>query len=290
MSITVAIPIYNAEEYLPLAIQSVLNQSFMDFELILLDDGSTDNSLTIANSFEDPRIRVISDGNNLGLPARLNQIVGLAKYDLIARMDADDIIPENRLKLQFDYLDSNPFKDLVTTGTGYIDGNSYLGQSLPNPPMELSLSHMLDGQHGICHASLLVRKSWYMRYQYDRSMVRVEDYELWLRAFLNNDLKLGYLNVIGYYYRSDNTLNQQKFITSYKGGFLVANKLPLPFFTKLKFKLKLLTKIFLTFSIFKLGLQKKYLSRMNKNDISKREKEIFLLQLSKLKDQLGIFK
>ncbi|PKG75765.1 glycosyltransferase family 2 protein [Shewanella sp. GutCb] len=289
MSITVAIPIYNAEQYLPLAIQSVLNQSFGDFELILLDDGSTDNSLAIAKSFEDPRIRVISDGHNMGLPARLNQIVELAKFDLIARMDADDIIPDNRLKLQFDYINAHPCKDLVTTGTGYIDGNSYMGQSLPSPPSEVSLPHMIAGQHGICHASLLVRKSWYMRNQYDGSMARVEDYELWIRAFLNNDLKLGYLNVIGYYYRSDNTLNQHKFITSYKGGLLVANKLPLPFFIKFKFRLKLLAKIVLTFSIFKLGLQRKYFSKMNKSDISKREKKIFLQQLRKINDKLGIF-
>ena len=223
----------------------------------------------------------------MGLPARLNQIVELSKYDLIARMDADDIIPDYRLKLQFDYMIGHPDKDLVTTGTGYIDDDSYMGQSLPIPPEKLTISHMLAGQHYICHASLLVRKSWYMRNQYDASMVRIEDYELWIRAFLNNDLNLGYIKVIGYYYRSDNTLNKSKFITTFKSGLLVADKLSLPIFIRNKFKLKLYFKIILTWIIFKLGLQKKYLSRMSGKTLFSLEQEIFLQHIKKIKEQLS---
>ncbi|MGI2030315.1 glycosyltransferase family 2 protein [Endozoicomonas acroporae] len=287
MSITVAIPIYNAEKYLALAIQSVLNQTFEDFELILLDDGSTDKSLNIAKSFNDTRIRVISDGRNMGLPARLNQIAELATYDLIARMDADDIIPDFRLKIQFDYMNLHPDKDLVTTGIGYIDGDSYMGQLLPNPPEKLTLSDMLAGRHSICHASLLVRKSWYIRNQYDPSMKQVEDYELWVRAFINNDLKIGYLNVVGYYYRSDNNLNKNKFLVTFKSGFLVANKLNFPLYVKFLFKLKLIVKIFLTHCIFKLGLQKTYISKMHRYDVSVCDRDVFCQQLKIIKEKLS---
>ncbi|MCW1511070.1 glycosyltransferase family 2 protein, partial [Acinetobacter baumannii] len=97
--ISIGIPFYNAENFLANAIQSVINQSFKDWELILVDDGSTDKSLDIAREFEkkDNRIKVISDGLNLKLPARLNQIITISKYDFIARMDADDIMHPDRL-------------------------------------------------------------------------------------------------------------------------------------------------------------------------------------------------
>lgn len=286
MSITVAIPIYNAEKYLALAIRSVLNQTFKDFELILLDDGSTDNSLNIAKSFDDSRIRIISDGKNLGLPARLNQITQLAKYDLIARMDADDIIPDYRLKMQFDYMYLNPDKDLVTTNFGYIDGDKYMGGVSLAPINELTLPNMLAGAHGICHASLLVRKSWYVRNNYDASMKRVEDYELWLRAFMNNDLNVGYLDVVGYYYRSDNTLKKEKFINTYKSGFLVVKKLPLPKRVNFNFKIKLIVKMALVHLIFALNLQDKYLSKNKIHDASSDEAINFSKQLHNIQSQL----
>ena len=81
MKITIAIPFYNAEEYLPDAIRSVFAQTFQDWELLLIDDGSTDASLAIANSVDDERVRVISDGKNKKLAARLNEVTQWAKYD-----------------------------------------------------------------------------------------------------------------------------------------------------------------------------------------------------------------
>ena len=95
--VTIGIPIFNAEATLLETVQSVISQTVRDWELILIDDGSRDGSLAIANSIQDPRIRVLSDGVNKGLPARLNQIVDEAKYDLIMRMDADDLMHPQRL-------------------------------------------------------------------------------------------------------------------------------------------------------------------------------------------------
>ena len=92
MKISVGIAFYNAELFLENAISSVLNQSFKDFELILMNDGSTDCSLEIAQKFTDPRIKLFSDGKNLGLAQRLNMLVELARGDYFARMDADDIM------------------------------------------------------------------------------------------------------------------------------------------------------------------------------------------------------
>ncbi|HDU8579810.1 TPA: glycosyltransferase [Vibrio diabolicus] len=269
MSISVAIPVYNAEKYLSLAISSVLAQSYSDFELIILDDGSTDNSLAIAKSFDDERVRIISDGENLGLPSRLNQIIDISKFDFIARMDADDVIPPNRLEQQIAYLLDNPDKDLVTTGFAYVDDSNVRGVNIPELKVSYSLSDMLNNQHGICHASLLVRKSWYNRNKYDALMHRVEDYELWLRAFLNDDLKMGYISEVGYYYRSDNTLTKKKFISTFRSGFLVISKHSknIPFLLKLKYKLKVNFKIFATNLIFLMDLQYKLLSKLDSTEI-----------------------
>src|SRR5690606_35195951 len=117
------IPFFNAELYLADSIKSVIKQSFKDWELILIDDGSTDQSLDIAKSFaeKDSRIRLISDGNNKKLPARLNQIIQESKYDYVARMDADDLIHPDRLKIQIEFLEKNPEFDLVSTGVVSIN-------------------------------------------------------------------------------------------------------------------------------------------------------------------------
>ena len=117
MRVTIGIPFYNAKHTLADAIRSVFAQTFQDWELILADDGSTDGSAEIARMVDDPRVTVISDGMNRGLPYRLNKITELARADYIARMDADDLMHPERLTLQVQYLDANPAVDVVSTAT-----------------------------------------------------------------------------------------------------------------------------------------------------------------------------
>ena len=100
MKVTVGIPFYNAGKDFHTAIASVLNQTHQNIELILVNDGSTDESLSIAQSFSDKRITIIDDKLNKGLPARLNQIIDLAQGEYIARMDADDVISADRISKQ----------------------------------------------------------------------------------------------------------------------------------------------------------------------------------------------
>src|SRR5688572_25455679 len=105
--ISVILPVYNAEKYLRDAIQSILNQTFTDFELIIINDGSTDESERIINSFSDKRIRYIRNDKNLGLIETLNKAVHLAAGPYIARMDSDDISEMNRLEIQLAELKKN---------------------------------------------------------------------------------------------------------------------------------------------------------------------------------------
>lgn len=213
--ISIGIPIYNASNYLEDAIKSVLAQSFTDFELILIDDGSTDNSLEIAKSFTDSRIKVISDGENRKLPYRLNQIIQLAKHDYIARMDADDLMDCDRLKIQFEYLKKHPEINLVTTGMYSISkNNKVIGKRMP-PNIQMTAQAILGGMTNLLHASMLARKKWCLRNLYRVDNALAEDYELWLSAAIKNDLKYHVIQEPLYYYREVENVKKIKMIRGY---------------------------------------------------------------------------
>lgn len=113
--ITVLMPVYNAEQFLREAMDSILNQSFRDFEFLIIDDGSTDASISMIQQYQDPRIRLIRNEKNMGISPTLNRGIELASSDLIARMDADDISYPNRLQKQYDYMRSHPDCALLST-------------------------------------------------------------------------------------------------------------------------------------------------------------------------------
>lgn len=225
MKISIGIPFFNAELYLADAIKSVIQQSFEDWELILIDDGSIDGSLEIADFFaqEDNRIRVISDGFNKKLPYRLNQIIDESKGEYIARMDADDLIHPDRIKIQLEFLEKNKNFDLVSTGVVSINDNNKIRgiRCLENIYTDFS---KVKRNYPIVHASVVARKSWYDRNQYDISLPRSEDFELWCRTISNNDLKIAVLPQALYYYREEGLVTYEKLLKSYEDGLQVYKK------------------------------------------------------------------
>lgn len=215
--ISVGIPIYNAESYLADAIKSVLAQTYPYWELILVDDGSTDGSLAIAQSFaeKDSRIRVISDGTNKKLPARLNQIIREAKYDYIARMDADDVMHPQRLEKQLEFLEKNKEYNLVSSGLVSIDNyNKVKGFRCVDQLFDEFSNPSLS--YPIVHPSVMARKSWYLRNQYSEKYPRAEDFELWTRAITKQDFKIAVLPNLLLYYREEGNLSKDKIVNSYK--------------------------------------------------------------------------
>ena len=218
--ISIGIPIYNAEAYLEDAIKSVLAQTYELWELILIDDGSTDGSLTIARRFEkaDNRIKVISDGKNKKLPTRLNQLIDESQYDYIARMDADDLIHPDRLTIQMAFLANNIDCDLVSTGVVSIDNHNKVYGCRHVDHIYTKFDEIAPA-YPIVHASVLARKSWYERNRYDENYPRSEDYDLWCRAIANRDLRLAVLPDLLYYYREEGNLSLAKIIRSYKDSF-----------------------------------------------------------------------
>ena len=117
VSVTIGIPFLNARRYLEDAVRSVFAQTHGDWELLLIDDGSTDGSIAVVRHLDDPRVRVLGDGSNRGLCARLNQIASLAQGTYLARMDADDLMHPERIERQLKFLRANPNVDLIDTAT-----------------------------------------------------------------------------------------------------------------------------------------------------------------------------
>jgi len=127
--VTVALPVYNGASTLAIAIRSILNQSFGNWELIILNDASTDDSLRVMRSFDDPRIRLVEGDTNIGLSARLNMAVNMAKGIYFARMDQDDISLPLRLEKQLDYLHMHPEVDLLASNYAVFNDNlEWLGK------------------------------------------------------------------------------------------------------------------------------------------------------------------
>lgn len=214
--ISIGIPFYNAEKYLSYAIQSVINQSYGNWELILIDDGSSDNSLDIAIHYEklDKRIRTISDGLNRKLPYRLNQLTRESQYDFIARMDADDIMHPERLITQLTFLIDNPHFELVSTGLVSINNNNVVKGYRSVKSLDDDFSSYRH-TYPILHPSVLGYRKWFERNPYSESFPRAEDYELWCRAISKNDLKLAVIPDLLLYYREEGNLDKQKILNSY---------------------------------------------------------------------------
>lgn len=178
--ISIGLPVYNAANFVDRAIASILAQSEKNWELIVVDDGSSDESLMVVQSFNDNRIKIFQDGENRGLANRLNQITSLAKAPYLARMDADDLMHPERLALQLGYLIENPHIDVVGSGVYTIDkhDNAYGYRKTRIPT---SIDQALRGGVFI-HPTIMGRSRWFQKFPYDEIYGRAEDVDLWLRS------------------------------------------------------------------------------------------------------------
>ena len=283
--ISIGIPIYNAESYLADAIKSVLAQTYPYWELILVDDGSTDNSLEIAQEFaaKDNRIRIISDGLNKKLPARLNQIIKEAKYDYIARMDADDLMDPRRLELQLEVLKSNNI-DLVTTGLYSIGENNEIQGKRILKNYQMQPEQILNGLTNLLHASLLAKKEWCLRNLYKEDNVLAEDYELWLTASIKNDLKYIVIEKPLYFYREVENVKKVKMIKGYNTQISVINRYFKGIISEseknkiiFKFNLKKIVVTFLDFLNLMSILEKKRVNPVSKSEALEYEKVLKII-------------
>ena len=172
-------PVYNCELYIRDAIESVLNQTFVDFEFIIIDDCSTDSTLQLCNLFTDERIIIITKDKNSGYTNSLNYGLSIAKGKYIARMDGDDICMPERFEKQVLFLEANP--DIILCGTSYTVIGKKGMYELPETHEEIKIK-LLSG-NCIVHPSVMFRKDILVTNNviYDVLMEPAEDYDLWVR-------------------------------------------------------------------------------------------------------------
>jgi glycosyltransferase involved in cell wall biosynthesis len=183
------------------AVRSVSRQSLRDWELIVIDDGSSDRSAAIVEGFHDARIRIIRESRSAGLAARLNQAVALSKGEFIARMDADDICFPERLSSQVARLREDPKLDLVCCGAVVFTSSGELIGEMP-----VGLNHRdIVAQPFVGfpfpHPTWCGRTSWFRKNPYDAELRYAEDQDLLLRSFRHS--KLGGLDKVLLGYRQD---------------------------------------------------------------------------------------
>jgi glycosyltransferase involved in cell wall biosynthesis len=191
MKVTVIMPIYNGEKYLYEAINSILQQDFEDFELLLLDDASTDKSSEIAQSFQNQKIRFLQQTQNKGLVASRNTGIAEAKGEYITWLDHDDYAMPNKLAIQTAFLDQNPNIALVGAYTEYIDENGKtLFQIKPKTNTEILPSYLLF-QNCFQQCTVMLRKTaleFPQKLAYREEFVTAEDYDLWVRIAQNHQV------------------------------------------------------------------------------------------------------
>lgn len=178
--ISVLMPVYNAEKYLTDSIESILNQTFTNFEFLIADDCSTDNSAKIIRKYaeKDNRIIFVQNEKNLNVAKTLNKLIPLSKSNIIARMDADCIANKRRLEVQYNYMQENNF-DLLFTHANFIDDKDDLICKMYFPKLKSILKN-LHKRNNLHHPTLMIKKEVYDKYGlYPEDVGNVEDWVLW---------------------------------------------------------------------------------------------------------------
>jgi glycosyltransferase involved in cell wall biosynthesis len=178
--VTVLMPVYNGERFLREAVDSILAQTFADFEFVVIDDGSTDGTAEIVRSYLDPRIHFVRNASNLGLVANLNKGIETARGEYIARMDGDDVSLPERLAKQVAFMDASP--ELAASGTWAKD--------IDEEGNVIGVRRMTVGRRmeyefwwpcPLIHPSAIIRRSLVGEVRYDPDALEAADYDFWLR-------------------------------------------------------------------------------------------------------------
>lgn len=182
--ISVILPVFNAQQFIEESIDSVLAQTLGDFELLIINDGATDNTKEIILSKKDKRIVYIENERNLGLIKTLNKGLYFSKGAFIARMDADDIAYPQRLEKQLTHMENNVTVDLLGTGITMLDTLQHV--ILPYSAAQHKL--YLLSRNTIAHPTVMIRrKSIQQQYlYYDKDALYAEDYKLWIDCSIRN--------------------------------------------------------------------------------------------------------
>lgn len=196
--ISIGMSVRNNAATLPFTLRSILRQTCTDWELIIIDDGSTDDTPAVVRRFTDPRIRLLTDSTSRGLAYRLNQAVDLARGRFFARMDGDDVCFPERLALQSAFLASRSEIDLLGSGGVVFTGEGKVLGVRHAPIMHEEICARPWSGFYLAHPSWMGQTAWFRRHRYDERALKAQDYDLLLRTHRESrfaalpDLLIGY--------------------------------------------------------------------------------------------------
>lgn len=196
--VSVGMPVKNCAKTLEMSIKSIIAQSYRNWELLMLDDGSEDDTIRIAKKYSDKRIKIMADGHKRGISYRLNQALKISDGKYFARMDGDDIAYPNRLERQITYLEKHPGIDLIGTWMVIFakDGKAFGKRIFPESHEEI-IKNVIAG-FPIAHPTYVGRLSWFRRYKYREAAMLAQDQDLLLRSYRHSryanlpEILLGY--------------------------------------------------------------------------------------------------
>lgn len=212
--VSVVMPVYNGQKYISESIESILLQVFSDFELIIIDDGSTDNTYSIIEQYakKDSRIHSYRNSDNLGIAASLNIGLKLARSSLIARMDADDIAYPHRLTCQYALMQSHPDVAICGSALRVYEQPSNVWRP---PVTHEEISTRLLFECSLCHPTIIYRKEIILDRLggYQAEFNNCEDYELWQRASQLSSIKFANISEPLLSYRIHPSVNRKAYKT-----------------------------------------------------------------------------
>jgi glycosyltransferase involved in cell wall biosynthesis len=180
--VTVFIPVYDRERFIGDAIRSVLAQTFTDFELLVIDDGSSDASAAVVAAFDDPRVRLVRNDRNLGIPRTRNRALELARGEYLANLDSDDLCHPERLTRQVAFLDRHHDHAVLGTWGRDMDEHGRVGRRVRREPIRWPDVHVhLLFRCALRNRSVMLRTDVARRLRYDDGFARCQDYELHAR-------------------------------------------------------------------------------------------------------------
>jgi glycosyltransferase involved in cell wall biosynthesis len=180
--ISVLMAVYNSEKYLKEAIDSILNQTFKDFDFFIVEDASTDSSAAILSQYTDSRIKIITNETNKGLTSNLNLMLSICSGKYIARMDADDIALPNRFQIQYDYMESHPEIGICGSSVDAFFEGTKKKQTVDYASEDSGIRAFAFFQSPFCHPTVMIRKEVLDKnqLQYPLEYRTGQDYALWI--------------------------------------------------------------------------------------------------------------
>lgn len=263
--VTIGIPTYNVGRFIGQTVKSVLNQTYTNFELIITDDGSTDNTVEEIKKFNDPRIKLLVDGENHGISYRLNQQIDLAKGKYFVRMDGDDLMFPDRVEKEIAYLEQHPEVDVVGTGAVIIDDdNNIIGERQDR--ITCKTPGDVINNTPFIHPTVCGRIEFFKKHKYEEELCGVEDKDLWCRGIVDSSYAIIQEPLL--FYRDPLKFKLKTYLSRKKKGRkqvimrwrLFASKVP-----ALKYIVDSLVKSVGAWVLCKMGKESRFIANRNSN-------------------------